>query len=337
MVDGTWVSLIDIINADPIELLGRDVVDEFGPRLPFLLKILAAERPLSLQVHPSLGQAKEGYAREEALGIGRSDPMRTYRDRQHKPELICALTEFRTRSGFRPPQEAAAVLSSLDVAGLRPYVTRLRAGDLQDVFWSLWALAPVEQANLVASVATASVGRDGEVGDAGRLAMAFPGDIGVVVALLLKPVTLAPGEALFAPAGRLHSYLGGVGVEIMANSDNVVRAGLTTKHVNLGELEAILHIRPEEVCPQQPEIRANGEFVYPCPTPDFALARVQLDGVRAFEAKVSGPELLLVVGGDVTIGGLQLGRGDAAFVAAKDSSYRLQGGPAEVFRATCGV
>ena len=137
-------------------MLGRDTVDAYGPRLPFLLKVLAADSPLSLQVHPSLGQAREGYAREEALGIDRNDPRRTYRDRQHKPELICALTEFRTRSGFRPPQEAATVLASFDVAGLRPYVTRLRAGDLQEVFWSLWGLSPSAQANLVASVATAS-------------------------------------------------------------------------------------------------------------------------------------------------------------------------------------
>lgn len=336
LVAQRWVNLLDLIHDRPEETLGRRCIDEFGPRLPFLLKVLAAERPLSLQVHPSVSQAREGYAREEASGLKRRDPRRTYRDRHHKPELLCALTPFVMRSGFRAPHEAAAVLASLGVAGLRPYVARLRAGDLQDVFWSLWDLSFEEKANLVASVASACVGQGGEIGAAGRLAAAFPGDVGVVVALLLNPVTLAPGEALYAPAGRIHAYLHGVGVEVMANSDNVVRAGLTTKHVNLGELEAILDVKPEVVQPEAAVSDASGEAVFVSPAPEFQLSRVVLQAGQSFRARVDGPELLLCIAGEATVGGLRLCRGDAAFVPAEDGSYILEGGQAEIFRTTCG-
>ena len=223
--------------------------------LPYLLKVLAADEPLSLQAHPSAAQAAEGFARENAAGIPVDAPTRNYRDASHKPELICALTEFHALVGFREIAQTLALLRALDVAELAPHVALLAAqpdaAGLRALF-TTWITLPQSvldravPALQTACVRLAQQGREfaREARMALELSERYPGDAGVLAALLLNLVVLAPGEALYLPAGNLHAYLSGAGVELMANSDNVLRGGLTSKHVDVAELLRVLDFTP---------------------------------------------------------------------------------------------
>lgn len=340
-VAGRLLPLPELIAADPLAALGG--ADR--PALPYLLKILAAAAPLSLQAHPSAAQAAAGFAREEAAGIPRTAPHRTFRDPNPKPELVCALTPFDALCGFRPVAETVDLLASLGVARLGPILTALRddgAPALPGVVGSILRGDASVSAALVDEVVAACERPDGpyaaERSWAVRLAAAYPGDPGVVLALLLNLVTLAPGEALFLGPGNLHAYLEGAAVEIMANSDNVLRGGLTPKHVDVPALIEILDTsvgRPEVQRPSGPL------HTYRCPVPEFSLVRVVLDGTdRPVGFEPSGPEILLVTAGEVVAAGpdgapVVLRAGEAAFVPAEDGPYTVVGA-GTVFRATTG-
>lgn len=263
------VSLADVIAADPVGELGRPSVERFGPRLPFLFKILAAGSPLSLQVHPDSGQARRGHRDEEERGIPVGAPHRNYKDPGHKPELICALEPFDGLCGFRAPSGTADLLEGLGTASLKPYVATLRARPEPD------ALREVLTAMLTADRET-TAGTVQEVADtAGRLASegpysgtyaayasiarSHPGDPGVLAAMLLNHERLQPGEALYLGAGVPHAYLRGTGVEIMANSDNVLRCGLTPKHVDVPELLRVVDFRSREPGVLKPYPDAAGD------------------------------------------------------------------------------
>ncbi|WP_016934666.1 mannose-6-phosphate isomerase, class I, partial [Rhodococcus sp. R1101] len=253
--DGDEHSLLDLLSAEPRRHLGDRAVGAFGPRLPFLLKLLAAEEPLSLQAHPSARQAAEGFAREEALGIPIDSPVRNYKDANHKPELVVALTRFEALAGFRDPKRTVELFEALAVPELDPYVGLLAgqpdSSGLRALFTTWITLPPPALAALLPRVLDGCVtylatGRDGErdfvpeVRTALQLADFYPGDAGVLASLLLNRITLQPGEGLYLDAGNLHAYLHGMGVEIMANSDNVLRGGLTPKHVDVPELLRVL-------------------------------------------------------------------------------------------------
>ncbi|HKC29826.1 MAG TPA: mannose-6-phosphate isomerase, class I, partial [Jatrophihabitans sp.] len=229
-------TLDQLIAAEPQRLLGAEVVERFGPRLPYLLKVLAADKALSIQVHPNREQAREGFAREDAAGIPRDAPERNYRDDNHKPELLCALTPFDALCGFRPVAETQQLLASLDVAELAFVADALRGPDpLRAAFTAL--LTHPDPAPIVAAVrARVADATDGPAYAARLAAQDAPDDVGVALTLLLNYVRLEPGEAIFLGAGNVHAYLRGTGVEIMANSDNVLRCGLTSKHVDVPEL-----------------------------------------------------------------------------------------------------
>ncbi|MFF5483740.1 mannose-6-phosphate isomerase, class I, partial [Streptomyces sp. NPDC012935] len=237
-------TLVEVIEADPERELGAATVAKFGPRLPFLLKLLAAGAPLSLQVHPDLAQAKQGYEDEERRGIPVDAGHRNYKDANHKPELICALTEFDGLCGFRDPLRAAALLDALGVDSLKPYVDLLHArpeeAALREVLTAILTADRDAMAHTVAEAAAACDRLGGEHAPYAGIAHHYPGDPGVIAAMLLNHVRLQPGEALFLGAGIPHAYLNGLGVEIMANSDNVLRCGLTPKHVDVPELLRIV-------------------------------------------------------------------------------------------------
>jgi mannose-6-phosphate isomerase len=273
----------------------RPLLDVVGTPLPYLVKVLAAAAPLSLQTHPSRAQAEAGFAREEAAGIPRDAPHRTYRDDNHKPEVLCALTPFDALCGLRAPDALGALLDGLACPGLAPLLARLgRPDGLRDAIGWLWRLAPEPAASLVAEVVAACQGRDEpEARWTTRLAAAYPGDVGVVVSLCCNLVTLAPGEAIFLGPGNLHAYLSGVGVEVMAASDNVLRGGLTPKHVDVDALLEVVDFSPLP----DPVLRAvDGR--YPTPVDDFALERIApAGGQRAWTAE--GPEILVCTEGDV--------------------------------------
>jgi len=358
--EGGERSLLDTITDDPDGQLGAATRQRFGDALPFLAKVLAAEEPLSLQAHPSADQAAEGFAREDRLHIPISAPTRNYRDRSHKPELLVALGPFEALAGFRPVAESVELLRALTVADLDPFVNLLSgqadANGLRALF-TTWITAPQADLDvLVPQVLDGAVAylRSGatrfarEAKTALQLGELYPGDAGVLAALLLNRISLQPGEAIFLPAGNLHAYLHGMGFEVMANSDNVLRGGLTPKHVDVPELLRVLDFTPTDESALRPRATRDGiEVVYDTPAPEFAVSSLRLDGDDLGHeidapARHDGPQVLFCTEGSVQVhaksSALTLERGAAAWVAADDGPIRLVAEqPAALFRATVGI
>ncbi|MGN9795862.1 mannose-6-phosphate isomerase, class I [Streptomyces sp. OZ13] len=333
--------LSDVVAAAPERELGEAAVAKFGPRLPFLLKLLAAAAPLSLQVHPDLAQARDGYGAEENAGVPVDAPHRNYKDANHKPELICALTPFDGLCGFRAPAAAAELLAGLEVDSLKPYVDLLHAhpedAALREVLTAVLTADPQEMAATVAEAAAAAERLGGAYAPYAEIARHYPGDPGVIAAMLLNHIQLQPGEALFLGAGVPHAYLDGLGVEIMANSDNVLRCGLTPKHVDVPELLRIVRFEASEPAVLRPEASPSGEEVYETPIDEFRLSRFVLaPDAEPRDVTASTPQILLCTAGGVTAGQLRLGPGESAFVPAgeKVEISGTDGGPGTVFRAT---
>jgi mannose-6-phosphate isomerase len=353
-------SLLKVLVADPEGQLGSASRARFGDVLPFLVKVLAADEPLSLQAHPSAEQAVEGYLREERLGIPVSSPVRNYRDTSHKPELLVALQPFEALAGFRQVSRTIELLRALAVSDLDPFIDLLNdqsdADGLRALF-TTWITAPqpdidvLVPAVLEGAIQYVSSGSGKFAAEAKtvlELGERYPGDAGVLAALLLNRISLAPGDTIFLKAGNLHAYLRGVGVEIMANSDNVLRGGLTPKHVDVPELLRVLDFTPTtEERLRAPTRREGLELIYETPTAEFAAAVVTLDGDHLGHevdapAHHEGPQILLSIEGATTVHGksksLTLERGMAAWVAADDGPIRLAAAePAKLFRATVGL
>ncbi|WP_330249997.1 mannose-6-phosphate isomerase, class I [Nocardia sp. NBC_00565] len=348
-------SLLELVAADPERELGT-VALEFGGRLPFLLKILAAEEPLSLQAHPSSAQAHAGFERENRARVPLQSPMRNYRDENHKPELVVALDRFEALAGFREPRRTVELLRALDVPGLRSYADLLAAqpdsAGLRTLFTTWITLPQHVLAMLLPQVLDGCVrylsskGNRQFIAEARttlELAEAYPGDAGVLAALLLNRLTLEPGQGLFLAAGNLHAYLRGLGVEIMANSDNVLRGGLTPKHVDVPELLRVLDFEPIELPVVLPEPAGDGSVRYRTPAPEFALRRFDLTaGSGQVPLTSAGPGIVLCTAGTARLlqGGtsLVLERGAAAWISAADSEIRAQAvdGDAQLFCACVG-
>lgn len=358
--DGGERSLLDIITADPEGQLGQSMRDRFGDALPFLAKVLAAEEPLSLQAHPSAAQAAEGFTREDRLGIPVSAPDRNYRDRSHKPELIVALDAFEALAGFRPVARTVELLRALSVPALEPFVNLLSGQSAADglrALFTTWITAP--QATLDVLVPTVLDGavdylRSGattfakEAKTTLQLGELYPGDAGVLAAMLLNRVSLEPGEGIYLPAGNLHSYLHGVGFEVMANSDNVLRGGLTPKHVDVPELLRVLDFTPTEEAALHPQVVQDGiETVYDTPATEFAVSVLRIEGADVGHqidapARHDGAQVLLCTEGSIQLhaksGVLTLARGASAWVAADDGPIRLVADqPTTLFRTTVGI
>jgi mannose-6-phosphate isomerase len=326
-------ALDELIRQDPAAMLGDTVAARYG-ELPFLLKVLAAAEPLSLQCHPNSEQARAGFARENRAGIPLTDPERHYRDANHKPELLVALTPFLALKGFRPVDEILACLRGLPCDELRePLLTLERernASGVKGLFGALLLLDDGARTRLLARVPAASVDHDEAWHWVRRLGEKYPGDVGVLAPLLLNFFALDPGEAVFLDAGELHAYLEGTGLEIMANSDNVLRGGLTSKHVDVGELLATATFEPGPARTLRPEKTPAGERVYRTPAPEFELSLFDVTPEAPFAAPPGrGVELLLGVAGGASLLAdgreLPLGQGRSVFVPATLSAYRVVG------------
>lgn len=339
-----------LIEREPESVLGRQCVERFGKRLPFLFKVLAAETPLSLQAHPTLEQAKAGFAAEEAQGVALDSPVRNYKDASHKPELLCALTPFSALCGFRPIEDTLALFRTLNL----PHVSFLleileglptEAG-LSQLFSTLLGLSPERRAELSREtldrctlLAAVNGPFQHEFSWAVQIGVLYPGDIGIISALLLNLVKLSPGEAIYLPAGNLHAYLQGVGVEIMANSDNVLRGGLTPKHVDNRELLRVLSFHAAPVNVLRGEMQGCAR-VYQTPAAEFELQAFQLlPGENPTVLDRRGPEIVLCQQGEVTVHhpgeSHTLTQGQALFIAADEPSYGLRGN-GNLFRASVG-
>lgn len=336
-----------LIAAEPDAALGPAVVAEFGPRLPFLLKVLAANTPVSLQVHPDRVQAEAGYAREAERGVLRDAPQRNYRDRNHKPELLCALTPVDALCGFRPVPDTLRLIDALGVPGLAPVRDLLAGPDgLRAALAALLTMAqPAALARAVAAAAAGLVEHPEWAPATRAVALAaagFPGDVGVVVSLLLNAVRLAPGEAVYVGAGTVHSYLSGTAVEIMANSDNVLRCGLTGKHVDVDEVLAITDFTELAEPRWAGTADRPGERQFRPPVADFALTRIELAGRHELGAD-AGPRIVLCTEGNLAAQPaagpvLAVPPGRAAFLAAGRSASLTGTGVAMIGAAgrACG-
>ena len=345
--DGETRSLADVIAADPRAELGADVVNRFGPRLPFLLKVLAAARPLSLQVHPDKQYAERAYAAQQRT----PGAPRDYTDDNHKPELICALRDgFAGLCGFRPLPGSRELLAELDVAGLAELAAGLAQGEA-DPAGTLRGLVTgvltgeTDRAPLIAAVGQACRRVAAAAGPWGPacaayavIAADYPADPGALVGLLLNYVELAEGEALFVGAGVPHCYLHGLGAELMASSDNVLRAGLTSKRVNVPELLRVLDFRPAEPAVLRPVPNGPGA-TYPTPADDFRLSRLDL-GDQPTALPGGGPQIVLCIAGAARLDRpgheLELRRGQSAFLSAADTGVSITG-HGTVLRAAVGA
>ena len=298
----------ELIAADPEGVLGAASVKEFGPRLSFLLKVLAAAEPLSLQAHPSRKQAEEGFAREEKAGVPLDAKDRLYKDDWPKPELLCALVESEALCGFRDPDRTYALVAQLDASRETELLAPLAdesvpaAERIEQVFSSIMKLEDPESyvSELRAAADALTRVGPGEVAllaDTVRLLSdPYPADPGVLAALLMNRVKLQPGEAMFLDAGNLHAYLHGAGIEIMANSDNVMRGGLTSKHVDVEELVSILDFRPIADDRIEPEPVSAGVVRYRTPATEFALWRLAPAGLSVDVPATESGRALVVIG-----------------------------------------
>jgi mannose-6-phosphate isomerase len=328
--DGT--ALDEAIASDPTNLVGPEVQAQFGPRLPYLLKVLSAAAPLSLQVHPNSEQAAAGFADEQDRQVPQDAGHRRYRDPFHKPELVVALEPFDALCGLRDPAQTADLLAGLDLEHAAwPHLRALIDGAPAEAALRRtvsWLLGDDERIpSLVRAVSVAAAARPDrpEYATTAALAEAHPGDPGVLVALLLNQVRLAPGEALFLPAGNIHAYLRGTAVEVMASSDNVLRAGLTGKHVDAAELVRITDFTPRPLPLIVPE-RDGPVVVYRPEAAEFELAFITLtaaEGGDWHDLPVEGPRILLVLHGELEVASgtreattERLARGSSVFIPA---------------------
>lgn len=252
--NGEWRSLLELIEENPQDILGPKVAEKFENRLPYLFKVLAAAKPLSIQAHPSLSQAKEGFERENRLGIPLNAINRNYKDANHKPECICALTPFWVLNGFRKITDIVSLMDKICPQTLKTEIEYLhRQSDsrgLKTFFKTLMTMDRRSQQRIVdEAIKNAAQKKDEDRAYQWMIDLhkEYPSDIGVFSPVILNLIRLEPGQAMFLPAGELHAYLDGVGIELMANSDNVLRGGLTPKHVDVKELLKVLNFKERKV------------------------------------------------------------------------------------------
>lgn len=339
LVDGRWQSLEAVIGDSPRSILGERVARKFSNTLPFLFKVLAADQPLSIQVHPDLEQARAGFEKENDLGIPLDAAYRNYKDPNHKPEILSALTPFQGLKGFRNISEMLELMEKVSRSVLSAYLARLRnepsVVGLKEFFTSLMSMDKDHQGMAVTEAATIAekyVPEDRAFFWMVELNRQYPGDVGVFSPLFLNLVKLEPGEAIFLPAGELHAYLQGVGIELMANSDNVLRGGLTPKHIDVPELLKIVDFEAGPA--QEVESTSDGpcQTEYVTPAREFLLSVISLDEGECFESlQDRSVEILICVSGGAGVTDLRsreafdLSKGTSVIIPSAVSGYTLEG------------
>jgi mannose-6-phosphate isomerase len=343
-IDGGEATLLDFVSADPVGMLGPQVAARFKNRLPFLLKVLSSAKALSIQTHPTRAQAEAGYAAEQERGLPAGDPNRNYVDDWPKPEILLALTAFEALAGCRSAEDAERVLAELVELGadaLDPVRAELadkpEPATVAAAIGRLLEWPADTRGELVAGVVEAcraGADKGGELADdfaaVLRVAEDFPGDIGLVAMLLMKRVVLKPGEAVFLEAGALHAYLHGTGIELLANSDNVLRAGLTPKHIDVAELLRVMDASVPVPVRHGTAIGVGVEE-FDTPAPEFRLYRASLDTSTTLRLEIpgTGPRIVLSLSGEVelrgTRGTLTLTQGESCFVPAREGRVEASG------------
>jgi mannose-6-phosphate isomerase len=330
-INGEAHSLREVIDADKAATLGKAVAERFG-ELPFLFKVLCADQPLSIQVHPSKTAAEEGFARENAAGIPLSAAERNYKDANHKPELVYALTSFQAMNGFRELHEIVSLFEP--VAGAHPQIAHFlenaNEANLAKLFATLLSLQDDAKSRAIGVLKSALNSREAEPWQTIKsIAADYPDDSGLFSPLLLNVITLQPGEAMFLFAETPHAYLKGVALEVMANSDNVLRAGLTPKFIDIPELLANLKFQAKPAATLLTQPQRDGETLnFPIPVDDFAFAIHALSATPQSLAQNSAA-LLFCIEGQAVIekSGQQLvlKPGESCFIAAEESPVSAAG------------
>ena len=333
-IKGHWVGLDEVIRRAPLEILGAAAAERYDGKLPFLFKVLAADQALSIQAHPDRRQARTGFCNEDAQRIPRDGPERNYPDANHKPEILYALEPFWILRGFRPPAEILELMNRLGIGRWLPEsCAALGAGDLEGFFTAYMSVG-AERLGEALQEALARIEPSVAEGSPFfwvlELERQCPGDPGVLAPLFLHLLELQPGEAIFTGPGILHAYLSGLGVELMANSDNVVRGGLTSKHIDVGELLSILRFEPEPPCLLS-SAESDGERRFDNVAEEFDLSVIVVREEAPHVQGASGVEILLCGAGEgrlVEAGSdtaWQFGPGDALLVPAVATGYRIEG------------
>ncbi|WP_192456943.1 mannose-6-phosphate isomerase [Musicola keenii] len=329
--NGAEHNLRDRITADLSASLGDAVARRFG-ELPFLFKVLCAEQPLSIQVHPSKSAAEEGYARENAAGIPFDSPERNYKDANHKPELVFALTPFLAMNGFRESSDMISQFTPLADAhpAIGAFLQQPDSNNLSILFSSLLNMSGEEKRRALDMLFDSLEKNRGEPWDTIRfIAQFYPDDSGLFSPLLLNVVQLQPGEAMFLHAETPHAYLHGVGLEVMANSDNVLRAGLTPKYIDIPELVANVKFvgRTAESLLTRP-IKNASELRFPIPVDDFAFSLHSLDQ-QAQTITLSSAAIIFCINGKALLDNghqtVMLSPGESCFIPANDAAVSVQG------------
>lgn len=331
-------SLHEVISRNPVEFLGKDAARKFPGGLPFLFKVIAAAKPLSIQVHPDRMRARESFLRENAAGIPLGSPMRSYRDESHKPELLCALSEFHALKGFRPAAEAWSLLRDLDVE-----CGEAESFSTAKFFKNLLSMDHGAVSTLLHRVSTAAKEKaetDAAIGWVSKLGLQYPDDPGCLAPALLNLIRLRPQEALYVSPGEIHAYLEGAAVEVMANSDNVIRGGLTAKRIDRVELMEVLNIEEKPCSVMVPVAVGSCEMEYMAQAEEFRLSIIEVDGEHAYNsAGERNIEVYLCACGSGKITeaqqcrSLSFERGDSFVVPAFIASYSLTG-TGKLFKVT---
>ena len=330
LVDGQLLSWYELIQQDPVKYLGENVVRKFG-ELPYLFKVLDVNEMLSIQVHPTKEEAIKGFEREEAEGIPINAAHRNYKDKNHKPEVMVALSDFWLLHGFKKEDELKVVLKTIpEFADLLPVFEK---EGYYGLYKAVMEFSTPETDELLSPLIERELQKPHQKSEPGHwvkklYAKGFDGkniDKGIFSIYFFNIVELAPGQAVYQAAGVPHAYLEGQNVELMANSDNVLRGGLTPKHIDVPEL--LKHISFEGIDPNilQPDISDNGEIGYPLPVEDFAISAIQLQVAQEYENTSASSEIFLVMSGEVRCDNeLSCKRGEA-FVVLPEANYNFTG------------
>jgi mannose-6-phosphate isomerase len=333
------VSLLELIRSQPVDILGESVAKRFSNNLPFLFKVLAAAEPLSIQAHPNRDQARKGFADENRQKIPLNAFNRNYKDQNHKPEIICALEPFWALKGFRRVEEIILFMDKIAGGDLEDDLNMLRGRPDQEGLKAFFrALTAMEKAPRYRVLTEAhekceTLAHDDPAFEwVLKLSEGYPDDIGALSPILLNLVHLQPGEAMNIPAGELHAYLEGAGIELMANSDNVLRGGLTPKHMEVSELLNILTFKAGPVGLLEPDQQTAYERVYETATAEYILSVLDIhEGDLIKSSRKRSVEIMICIEGEAKITDLGVGdeislkKGTSFIVPAAVEQYQIEG------------
>ena len=332
LISDQKILLSDFINVDKSSILSSETNLNFG-ELPYLFKVLAAEKALSIQVHPSKVEAKEGFDKEALSDVLVEDPLRNYRDANHKPELVYALTSFTAMNGFRQCSEIIRLLNLIDSFSVKKIIYSIselsEPKKLESIFKQLLSLNGNDKSNTIDALLllTDEKREDSLFRLVYELSVQYPGDIGLFGPLLLNVITLKPGEAMFLEARTPHAYIKGTGLEVMANSDNVLRAGLTSKNIDIDEVIKCTSFIPKPM--KSLKLKPNfidSELIYPIPVPDFKFSIISICNLKAIY--MQSAEILLALDDEMTlfkddVESVVIQKGRSVFIPASTKNYNV--------------